>query len=70
MSTEKITKEELLETLGVKALNDDALETVAGGIDKCRALQKMYNTCLEQEQRRAGGNPQICDDQIKAACRQ
>ena len=66
---EKITKEELKNLLGRKKLSEEELEKVSGGLDKCRALQKMYNTCLEQEQRRAGGNPQICDDQIKAACR-
>ena len=69
MSVEKVTKEELLETLGVEALNDDALETVAGGMDQCRALQKMYNTCVEQEERHPGGNPQICIDKINAACK-
>ncbi len=35
MSMEKITKDELMEKLGVFAMSDDELENVAGGNNDC-----------------------------------
>ena len=46
MLIDKITKEELLEKLGAKALSDDELENVTGGktFDEC--YNEVYNQLL------------------------
>ena len=46
---EKITKEELNDLLGGKALSDDELENVAGGFDYYEYCHHLYDTSQAQK---------------------
>ena len=61
MSAEKITKEELLNTLGGKALSDDELEIVTGG------SQQDHELCLSACTIVFSYNPDMWN-QCAAAC--
>ena len=71
MSMDKITKEELKNLFGGKALSDDELEMVAGGSKTIHCLQKAeadLQGCLAQ----GDTSQEICSDlywQFMAECK-